>query len=225
MIKLTKIIFFFKALFFLFLYFIISILVYAIFSTQISQNNLVLANSANILADLIILFTFIIIFRKTLIPDYHGFKKNFKLYIKDYANYWLIGLALMIISNLIISNIIGDMPTTEELNRTILLQLPISSIISMVIVAPIIEELVTRHAFRDSFTNMYIYSLVSGLIFGSLHLLTISSLIEVLYIIPYSVLGVAFAMMYYKSNNIWTSIIFHSFHNLMCIIIIFVGVL
>jgi len=216
---------FFKGLFFILLYFLLTIIIYATFYNDIyNDTNLILANVATIFADLLILFIFIVIFRKKIVPDFNEFKKNYKTYINDNFKYWLIGLFLMIVSNFVISLIIGDMPTNEEINRDILLTLPISSIISMVITAPIIEELITRKTFKDAFKNEYIFIIVSGLIFGSLHLLVAESLIEMLYIIPYAVLGCAFAKIYYNTNNLWSNIFFHSIHNLIAILIIFIGV-
>ena len=216
---------FFKGIFFILLYFLLSLIIYSFLYQDIyNETNLIIANIATIFADLLILFIFIFIFRKKIIPDFYNFKKDFQKYIKDYYKYWLVGLGLMIVSNLIISLIIGDMPTNEEVNRTMLLNLPLSSIISMVIVAPIIEELITRKTFKEVFNKEYIYILFSGLLFGSLHLLAAENLLEILYIIPYTVLGCAFAKMYYDSDNIWVNIFFHSIHNLIAILIIFLGV-
>jgi len=215
---------FFKGLFDIFLYFLLTILVYGIFNQDISNtNNLLLSNLSTIVADLIILFMFIIIFRKTLIPDFNDFKKNWKKYLKDNIQYWLIGLALMLISNILISFLV-EMPTNEAINRDALFNTTIPSIISMVIIAPIIEELITRKNFKDAFKNQYIYIFISGLVFGSLHLLVAESLLECLYVIPYGVLGGAFAKIYYNTDNIWSNIFFHFLHNLIAILLIFTGV-
>lgn len=215
---------FFQGIFDIILYFLITILIYGIFSREIySVNNLFLSNIAILVADLTILFIFIIIFRKTLIPDFNDFKKNWKKYLKDNAKYWLIGLGLMLISNILISFLV-EMPTNEAVNRESLFNTTIPSIISMIVVAPIIEELITRKNFKDAFKNQYIFVFLSGLIFGALHLLVAESLLECLYVIPYGVLGCAFAKIYYNTDNIWSSIFFHFLHNLLAILIIFTGV-
>lgn len=214
---------FFKGIFDIFLYFIATLFVYLIFSNGIDNNNLYLSNIATIVSDLTILFIFIVFFRKTIVPDYYDFKKNYKKLIKDNLKYWLIGLILMVISNVLIGFWI-DLPTNEEINRELLLSTTIPTIISVVIVAPITEELITRKHLKDAFKNQYVYIIISGLIFGSLHLLVAESVMECLYIIPYSVLGCAFAKIYYNTNNIWTNIFFHSIHNLIAIILIFTGV-
>ena len=127
----------------------------------------------------------------------------------------------MIISNLVIGNFIG-MPVNEEINQSLLIKLPVYSFITMIMIAPIIEELMTRVILKKYF-NKYVYATLSGLFFGSLHLLSITSLIEVLYIIPYGALGFFFALMYSKTENIWTSITFHSLHNLIALLLFFIG--
>ena len=56
--------------------------------------------------------------------------------------------------------------------------------------------------------------IVSGLLFGALHVITqITSLYDYLYIIPYSALGIAFAITNYKTNNVFPSIFTHMIHN------------
>lgn len=215
---------FLSALFYLFLYFLLSIFMYSLTYTHINNTaNFALSNAAMIFADLTVLFIFIIIFRKNIVPDFDDFKKNYHDYLNKNYKYWLIGLLVMVISNLVISSLIQNMPTNEEVNRQILFTNPISSFVSMVFITPIIEELITRKTFKDVFENQYLYIIMSGLIFGSLHLLSATSFIEVLYIIPYSALGCAFSKIYYNTDNIWSNIFFHSLHNFMAIILIFIG--
>ena len=94
----------------------------------------------------------------------------------------------------------------------------------MIIISPIVEELMTRTILKDAFKHQIVYILLSGLIFGSLHMISIgNNFFQLLFVIPYSALGCAFAKIYADSNNIWTNIFFHSLHNLICILLIFIG--
>ena len=221
---LNKIKIFFIGLGYIFLYFILSIGLQDMFYNDISnKTNPFLSNAAMIFTDLIVLLIFIIIFRKTLIPDYYDFKKNFKNYLKNNYHYWLIGLGIMIITNNLINIVFNKLPSNETNNIQFLEAFPISAIISFLIFAPIIEELITKVMFKKSFKNEYIFIIFAGLIFGSLHILSANSIIECLYIIPYGALSCAFAKMYSKTNNIWTGIFFHSMHNLLALIIIIIG--
>ena len=61
---------------------------------------------------------------------------------------------------------------------------------------------------------------MSGLIFASMHVLgMVNSNLDYLYIIPYLGLGSAFALLYYETDNIFTTIIMHSLHNAIAIIL------
>ena len=72
--------------------------------------------------------------------------------------------------------------------------------------------------------NKYLYIISSGIIFASMHLASENlSLNTLLYIIPYSSLGITFAYTYYKTNNIFSTIMLHSFHNTMAIILYLIG--
>ena len=82
-----------------------------------------------------------------------------------------------------------------------------------------------RKAFRDVFKNDLVFILTSGLIFGGLHvLLSLSSAWDLFYLIPYCSLGIAFAKMYKESDNIFTSIMMHMFHNTALTIISVIGI-
>lgn len=203
------------------LYFISIILVQGLFLKASLSDNIFILTTSSILVELIVLIIFIFLFRKTIIPDFYDYKKNFKQIIKSNYKYWIYGLVIMVISNFVIGNFIG-MPVNEEINQSLLIKLPVYSFITMIMIAPIIEELMTRVILKNNF-NRYVYATLSGLFFGSLHLLSITSFIEVLYIIPYGVLGFFFAIMYSNTNNIWTSITFHSLHNLIALLLFFIG--
>ena len=97
-------------------------------------------------------------------------------------------------------------------------------IFSVSIFAPLTEELIFRKGIREIFNNKYLYIIISGIFFASMHVtsedLGINTL---LYLIPYSSLGITFAYTYYKTNNIFSTIMLHSFHNTMAIIIYIIG--
>lgn len=159
-------------------------------------------------------------------------KKDFKLFFKDFFNnieisikYWLIGFTVMIISNLIIvviSN--GGIAGNEEQVRELIDISPLYMLFSVSIYAPLTEELLFRKGFRDIIKNKWLYIIVSGCVFGGLHVTgNVSSPIDLLYLIPYCSLGIAFAYTYYKTNNIFSTICMHSMHNTMAIILYLIG--
>ena len=149
------------------------------------------------------------------------FKYNFKTNFKTSITYWLVGLAIMYISNIIISIVMNGRIAENEKNvRDLINTSPLYMAFSVMIYAPIAEELIFRKSIREFINNKWIYALVSGFIFGGLHAITsITDTITLLYLIPYCSLGITFGLLYYKTNNIFSTIIVHSIHNTIAFIL------
>ncbi len=164
-----------------------------------------------------IIFFIIIIsfFINDLKKDFIDLKKNHKEYFSKYLKYWFIMLGLMVLSNLIItliypSNVAGN----EEAIRNNLTKAPIYTFLSATIFAPFVEELVFRKGFSEIFKNKYLYIFFSGFIFGGLHVFSsMTSIMDLLYLLPYCIPGFVFAYVYQKSKNIFIPIGIHFIHN------------
>ena len=171
-------------------------------------------------SDIVLLIILLLIYRKELIKEFKIFKKNFLDNIDIATKYWLLGLFIMLISNLIISFILKvDTANNEKLVRNMISNSPWIMLLTAGIIAPIIEELVFRKSFKNAFPNKYIFIISSGLIFGMLHVVSATTMLELLYIIPYSSLGIAFAIIYYKTDTIFSSIFVHILHNSILILL------
>lgn len=168
-----------------------------------------------IFSDLILVIILAIIYRKSLKEDFVKLKNNFYYHIDTGTKYWFIGLIVMVVSNLIITFFIsGAQAGNEESVQELIKGSGFLSIIAVGILAPIAEELTFRKGFRECFKNKWLFIIISSLVFGGLHVvLSLNSIWDLFYLIPYSSLGVAFAYMYAKTDNIYTSIIMHMFHN------------
>ena len=143
------------------------------------------------------------------------FKDNLSENIDVGIKYWLLGLVGMMVSNLILNVVLNaGQAENEELVQKMIDTMPYLLLISAGILAPITEELVFRKAFKDNIKNKIIFPIVAGLVFGYLHVAGASSLVQFLYIIPYSSLGIACAVTYNKTNTVFTSISMHMFHNI-----------
>ena len=98
---------------------------------------------------------------------------------------------------------------------------------SVTIYAPFVEETIFRRSIKDIILTLgnnkltkYLYIIISGFIFAAMHLLgQTTSALDYLYIIPYMGLGSAFAALYYKTDNLWETIILHAMHNMLAIIL------
>lgn len=64
------------------------------------------------------------------------------------------------------------------------------------------------------------YIILSSVIFGLVHIVNISSSLELLYLIPYSIIGLEFSYIYYKTDSIYMNILAHIIHNTICVIYI-----
>lgn len=163
----------------------------------------------------------LIIYRRELKDDLKDYKKYFKGYINKYFIYYVIGVALMAGSNLILQKITGlKLSGNESTLRELIKSIPIYMGFSTVLYAPFVEEIIFRKSIRNVTKNKKVFVLLSGFIFGILHITSFSNVKEIIMGIPYIIMGIDFAVIYVKSNNIFTTMIFHLFHNLILFLMI-----
>lgn len=168
-----------------------------------------------IVFEIVILLIICLVYKDILIKNFKDFKKNKEKYFKKYFKYWLLLMACMMLSNFIIMCLNGgEIANNEQGIRNIFTKNPIYVYISGVIIAPIIEELTFRLSIRKIFKTDKLFIIMSGLIFGCAHVIgQTETLIDYLYIIPYSIPGFIFGYLLVKTNNIFSSISMHIFHN------------
>lgn len=142
-------------------------------------------------------------------------KKNHMNYFSNYIKYWFFALIIMFASNLVITFISkGGIAGNEETIRTMFSQTPIYIFISSVFFAPLLEELVFRQGIRNIFSNNIVFIIISGLLFGGLHVVgNINAWYDILYLIPYCTPGFVFAYILTKTDNIFVPMGLHFLHN------------
>jgi membrane protease YdiL (CAAX protease family) len=179
----------------------------------------VLFNIYYVCMEIIFFISLLYIYRKDFEQYFEDFKKNGKKHLKLGFNYWIIGLTVMIASNILIGALSPvSMPENEQAVRAALKLSPLFIAFSAIIDAPIAEEMIFRKTLFDMIKNKKVYVVVSGLIFGAFHIIGVgTSLYSWLYIIPYAALGMAFAYSFVKTNNLLTSMCLHAFHNLITV--------
>ncbi len=210
---------FFKSFKGLIIYIIINItfayLLQSIDKTNIKQYTLTLC-----LAEITLLSVLILVFRKRIFKDFKDFDKNYKQYLSYGFKVWIIGLMVMALSNNIIYRFI-DVAYNQQVNELIISKLPLYSIIAIVICGPFTEEIVFRLSFKEHIKNKYLYFLLTVLIFAGVHVFNgLTSPIELLYFIPYGSLAFAFSLILYKTDNIFTTVLIHTFHNSLAIVLL-----
>lgn len=207
------------------IYNVIPLIILSLFNINYSNLSTIGKTIYLFICDIIFMLFLFFIYKKEIIGNFKSFfnkkiKQNIDLSIK----YWLVGLLVMIVSNIIISTLNGGIAGNEESVRELINKMPLYMIFQVVIYAPFTEEIIFRRSIKDTTDNKYIYILASGLIFGGMHVLSnITTLFDLLYLIPYGALGIAFASLYNKTNNIFSSITMHSLHNTLTLILYFMG--
>ena len=179
-----------------------------------------------LICDILLIMFLIFIYRKDIKKNFKNFfNKNIFSNLGISFRYWGIGLAVMMISNLIISIINpGSTSANEEAVRNLIDIAPWYMAFELAVYAPLTEELIFRKSFKDIMSHKYIYILLSGIIFGGMHVISsVSTPFDLLYFIPYSALGIAFAALYYKTDNIFSTISVHAFHNTLSFVLYLIG--
>ncbi|GKU84349.1 MULTISPECIES: CPBP family intramembrane glutamic endopeptidase [Niallia] len=139
---------------------------------------------------------------------------------KDFLNALYIFLWKILVSGIagivfvFINGGLGDATPQNQQNLEVAIQTSLVTVISTVILAPIIEEFFFRkiligHIFAS---HPYIGLMLSSLIFGGLHLVSGFSVVG---LIIYCGMGLFLGLLYLKTNRLESSMIAHSFNNLI----------
>lgn len=152
---------------------------------------------------------------KELKRDFKAFKGNFKLYIKNMLPRFGIILIIYIISSLAVTMFVSAIST----NQALISQMPIYvSAFFAIIVAPLTEELMFRGFMKKFIKNDIAFIIISSIVFGGLHVINATEINQYLYIIPYSILGLAFSLNYVKTKNIASNMVLHATWNSLAIL-------
>ncbi len=213
-----------KCIFLFLLFFTISAIPVLIFRIDINKFNDLDKVIYSLSCSLLFLSIIMLCYRKTLVKDFKPYFKNFGKNFENSFKYYLVGVGVMIFSNLIITLLFqGDLSTNETTVRSYINASPLLMAIDISFYAPLAEELLFRKSVRDVVKNKWLYIFISGFIFGGMHVIGTEGLIGLLYLIPYCSLGFTFAYIYAKTDNIYSSIMLHFMHNTLTLILLLVG--
>lgn len=160
---------------------------------------------------------------KYLKIDFKNIKSDYKKVIINVLIFTIIFTILVNVSNYILFNLSGHLANKESLNEELVLSSPLLMFITIGIIAPIFEELSLRYPYRNISINKYIKLIITTILFVLLHLTSMKDIYDILYIISYIFLNLEFAYSYFKSNNIYGSIIVHLLNNSIIILILLLG--
>ncbi len=207
------------------------VLLYGIFFPLDQPQHVIIAT---LLSYLIMLLFFLFFYKESLKKDIKTYFQNFKHFFKVSFLTWCKALLFMMITNLIIISIAGDIAQNESTNRSIISMFPVFSCITMIGLGPFMEELLFRKGFKDAFPNETIFCIFTAFLFGFAHVsgildfssvqAFIDSIPQLLFIIPYGGIGYFFARAYCETNTIFTSTVTHMMHNAFAVLVSMIGV-
>ena len=193
----------------------------------ITTNILFLSKSIDTLPEIIIsygvitIFT-VIVFYKEYIDDFKVFKEYFYEYNSVILKTFISMLIVIGIINLSIRLSTGVTTSTNQENiNEMFLKSPIILSLMSIFYAPIVEESLYRGVLKKLISNKYLFIIISGLLFGLVHVIDdYKSIGDFMYILTYASLGMFLAYTYDKTKNIWCNIYLHFLQNFISIILL-----
>ena len=198
------------------------------FGLDFANFNLVDFTVIDITAKLILSVLILGLYFGDLESDLFKFKDNYKSMLKKSLHYFGIILLVKFIVAIyitMISTVLGIEMIQAE-NQDIIDSLigaaPILMLISSVLLAPFLEEVLFRLGFKKIIKGKYPFIIISGLVFGLIHVFPtdVAFMTAVLQSIVYVALGVTLAYIYEKEDNIYLLMIVHALNNLFSLIVI-----
>ena len=170
-------------------------------------------------SNIILLAILFFMYRIDLRREFKNFIKNFNRSVDSCFKYWCIGLMMMLVANVVIGYVLNlGQADNEQLVQGMIVALPAVMLLNAGFVAPIIEELVFRKAFKDAIKSKWKFILISGLVFGLMHVAVATTWVDLIFFVPYSCLGIAFAYMHYDTESVFTPMLAHILHNSILIL-------
>ena len=158
-----------------------------------------------VLCSLAFIFIACYLIKDVLIENWKRLKFSKHFFITVIGTTFLLYILSMVCS--IIAEMVtgATNPINQEMIIDSMMAFPILNILTVVILAPIAEELVFRFAMiKINSKYKYIWLIISSLIFGLLHIWG-----DYIYLLDYALFGFIIGFVYLKTENIWYPIAIH----------------
>ena len=171
---------------------------------------------------IIFILTLFIIERKNLIKLLKSFKNDIKDSCKQIIIVSVSLLLLEFIINLILIKIIGHQPNN---NQIIIDALKDNGyfifLIYSIILCPILEAIIFFYPYQKV-KHTKLAFVISSLVFALFHITSSNNLVDTLFLIPYLSMSFAFTYGFFKTKNIYVSIITHSINNILAFVLLLI---
>ena len=197
------------------------------FEPQILKASALTQGYGNLVAYLLSFVLVVIFMRKQLIDDFKNLKENPSYYIIYSIAFGIAFVVLSLVIDIVISQFVDASTNQATIENIIYNGGAIPMIISVVFLAPIVEELIYRKAIfkLNENKNIAFSYFLSIVLFTLPHMISsdVSNILNwFLQCIPYASCGFMLCYIYDKSNrNIYTVIIAHMMNNLLACLFMF----
>ena len=214
---------------FLFIGRIFSILLYLFNVNELTEGSQIFLN---FIMSLILLIIVTFVYRDKLKKDFKELKKNKKkiicyilqMFVVFMVLKYFLGFITVILTEIFKIDSEAIVSVNQETIEGFIKKAPILMFITSVILAPMYEETLFRVGFRKAFKSDLLFILLSGTLFGMLHIFPledgVSLTLGLIQSVSYVGMGLYFAYLYNKSDNIFCSVGIHFLNNLISILTI-----
>jgi len=159
--------------------------------------------------------------------DFFKFKEKSKELFKKSIHYFgvIIGIKFLVAILITIVTVAYGLEVPQSQNQSTIDSLaqaaPVLIVISSLIFAPFLEEVIFRMGLYKIIKQKHIFILVSGLIFGLMHIFptNLPLAVAIMQSITYVSIGFALAYIYVKEQNIYLVMIVHALNNLFGLVL------
>jgi hypothetical protein len=169
---------------------------------------------------IIFIITLFIIERKTLIKMFKTLKSDLKGNYKNVIKVSTSLLVLEFILNYVLIKVTGHQPNN---NQIIIDALKDNGyfifLIYSIILCPILETIIYFYPYQKV-KHAKLGFVISSLVFALTHITSANNLLDLLFVIPYISMSFAFNYGFFKTKNIYVSIIIHSINNILAFVLL-----
>lgn len=183
--------------------------------------------SAAMILCVVVMVVMVYLLKPVYQESWENFKKDIVANIGYIILFGVLLFVVSIISSLVIMLLTGlDTSVNQAAIEEMFGQYPFYVAFSAVVFAPIVEEGLFRGVFFRGFSsrNMILAYLVSSLLFGFIHVadsVLAGNLLDVVFIFVYANMGLVFALLYHKSDQMISGILLHALYNGLSILALF----
>lgn len=180
----------------------------------------------------LIIFGFVMfIYFKDLKNDFKIFKrdleKNITHIIKMFLIFMIVKYLVSVLSAFLMMAVGYEVESMTSVNQTVIegyvKKFPWVMVVTTSVLAPLYEEVLFRLGLKKVIKNKILFVLISGFIFGIMHIFPLSDgvdlMLGIFQSISYVTMGFFLAYSYQKTNNIFTSIGIHFLNNFLSVLI------